>query len=583
MKRRFMMVLAVATALGSCGDDESGSSGAPFAPDAYCPGPDCPDEEGEGALEVGVGSADITPLVWNETLEDYEVVYSGERLEVHDDLDGDGYYDPGDGETYVDHNDNGRLDGVWIAGFGNARPASGVHDPQWARAVVLRHENTTMALVSIDSVGYFKGEMDKVRQSVADLGIDHVFIAATHVHQARDTIGLWGPEETTTGLDPAYMDYVVDQTDAAIRAAHGSLTQSTVQYASFRTRDLQDIPPPGSPQGMVRFHGDLRDPNIIDDGVRILRFRESTTGDTIATVVNFAAHPEYGGSHNSLLSSDFPHWLREGVEDGVMGPEDVMVEGVGGTTLYFSGALGGQIGPNDVDLIQWDGTPVEEDAPAMELDSSPGWVGTQLAYYVLQALNGELSVANVVEDETASIGFRTKEFYLHLQNRAYYVASEFGIFDRELSQYDPDLPITDDNEPAVLTEVTALDIGRAQLISTPGEMHPELFVGGYDESNTPEGQPIVDPANPNPPALEDAPGPPYLIDRAREDAEFVWLMGLGNDYLGYILPNYNFVLSETSPYFDQAPGDHYEETNSAGARTWDVIEENTLQLLEWAP
>ena len=46
------------------------------------------------------------------------------------------------------------------------------------------------------------------------------------------------------------------------------------------------------------------------------------------------------------------------------------------------------------------------------------------------------------------------------------------------------------------------------------------------------------------------------------NAEHKWIIGLGNDELGYFVPSYNYQLSETSPYFQQAEGDHYEETSA---------------------
>ena len=41
----------------------------------------------------------------------------------------------------------------------------------------------------------------------------------------------------------------------------------------------------------------------------------TTTGsDTIATLINYAGHPEYTGSDNTLLSSDYVNWLRDAVD-----------------------------------------------------------------------------------------------------------------------------------------------------------------------------------------------------------------------------------------------------------------------------
>jgi hypothetical protein len=67
------------------------------------------------------------------------------------------------------------------------------------------------------------------------------------------------------------------------------------------------------------------------------------------------------------------------------------------------------------------------------------------------------------------------------------------------------------------------------------------------------------------------------------DAAHTWVIGLGNDEVGYIIPSYNFILSETLPYLDEADGDHYEETNSLGPETAPRVLEMATTLLQWSP
>ncbi len=562
--------LLMAAAAAGCGDDggtttptdagpgtdsampDAGVDAGPWMPDNYCPGGDgCPDE-GDGVLHVGAARIDITPEITDTT--DIQTV----------DVNGDGEYSFEDGDEFDDRNGNGRYDGIWIAGFGNARGARGVNDPQWVRSIALRQNETTIVLAAIDCVGYFKDEMDMIREMVADLDVDYVMIASTHVHQARDTLGIWGISEAETGIDHDYMAFLREKAAESIRAAVADLRPAHTQYATFRLRDL--------PGGMKRYVGDNRDPNIIDDEVRVIRFTEADGGDTISTLVNWAAHPEYAGSRNTLLSSDYPHWVREGIENGVAGPDGAAAEGVGGITVFFSAALGGQIGPNRVEFEAFDGVPVEEDTLR-----SAEVIGTQIAWYALEALGDG---GGSVTDETAAIGFRNRTFFVDVQNRGYHVALLGNLFFREIYNWDPDLPLMPgENEPDVRTEVAVIDIGRAQLITLPGELHPELFVGGYDGSFTPAGEPIVDPDNENPPDLEAAPDGPYLRDLAREDADVVIPIGLGNDMLGYLVPEYNYVLHRTNPYLDEPPGDHYEETNSVGIDGWPTVKREIESLL----
>ena len=84
------------------------------------------------------------------------------------------------------------------------------------------------------------------------------------------------------------------------------------------------------------------------------------------------------------------------------------------------------------------------------------------------------------------------------------------------------------------------------------------------------------------PDLASAPAAPYLREIAagsRTVVEYVYALGLTNDFLGYLIPPYDYELHPTSPYFEEADGDHYEETNSIGPSGWPVIEENVKALL----
>jgi hypothetical protein len=87
----------------------------------------------------------------------------------------------------------------------------------------------------------------------------------------------------------------------------------------------------------------------------------------------------------------------------------------------------------------------------------------------------------------------------------------------------------------VRTEMTLINLGPIQFLSIPGELLPELAIGGYDGSkvNAP-GVPLVDPTNRNPPALDQAPAGPYIKDKM--SGTYRWLIGLGDDELGYIIP-----------------------------------------------
>ncbi|MCC6874678.1 MAG: hypothetical protein IT378_10275, partial [Sandaracinaceae bacterium] len=340
---------------GDAGGQDAGP--APYAPDSYCPGaPGCATGSG-GQLQVGAAAVEITPAIDAMT----------DVLET--DVDGDGNYEFSQGDRYAERNGVPGFQGVWMAGFNNAHGATGVHDPQWVRAIALRNGETTIVIAALDVIGWFIDEMDQVREMVSDVGADFVSFTSTHCHECRDVVGLWGMDEASSGVDPAYNAYVRERAAQAIRMAVGALRPANVQYASFDLRDL--------PGGSLRYISDARDPHIVDDQIRLMRFLEDGTDTTIATLVNFGSHAEYLDDRNTLLSSDFPHWLRDGIENGTDGPDGAR-DGVGGVAVFYQGAVGSQIGPIGARVSGWDGTPLDRATDPLTFTAA---MGSQLAYH----------------------------------------------------------------------------------------------------------------------------------------------------------------------------------------------------------
>lgn len=205
----------------------------PITIEQICPGPGCATND-EG-LQVGAGARTITPEPGT-----YDLAFNADGTPVTDS------FSATDGDRIEDTNGNGMRDPSWIAGFGVGRPARGIHNDQWARAIALRNGETTIVFCSIDAVGYFMTEMDQVRAALpASLGVDHVFFSATHVHEAEDTIGIWGEDFSSTGRRNAYLAAIRTQAAAAITEAVGRLQPANVESVTFRLSDIdQDLATP---------------------------------------------------------------------------------------------------------------------------------------------------------------------------------------------------------------------------------------------------------------------------------------------------------------------------------------------------
>lgn len=515
--------------------------------DRVCPGDsDCPGT-GSSTLRVGFGEADITPAI----------------KDTFTDQNGDGTWQ--EDEPTVDANQNGKFDPVWIAGYGTARPANGIHDAQLCRTIVVEQNGVKVALTSADVIGLFYNHVVRIREAVAASrpDIQLVIVAAAHNHEGPDTMGLWGPTETKTGIDQDYMSLLVDRCAASIADAADDLRPATLSYRSTEVRDDD-----GS---MLAYVSDHRDPTVIDSTLTLLDFR-ALDGTRIATLANWAAHAESTGDANNLLSSDFIHYFRDAVENGLTRQGETWA-GTGAPVVFFNGALGGQIGPGEVRPVQDDGTLLPDELIERGFET-PEAIGHGVAAFALRALASEADAT----DAEPALSFRTKRLLIPVENSVYLMAFALGIFDRKATDYDPTKDIGPGNTPKLESEMAYVTLGRSSILTMPGELFPETYMGGYDGSAC-GTQPLVKADNPNPPQLDSAPKGPYLRDRMQ--GEYPMLFGLALDEVGYIVPAYDFKLDDTSPWFEEAPGDHYEETASVGAGLEPLLADTATNLMLW--
>ncbi len=572
-----MTALALVLLL-SCADKGSGDTGSPvgdggagdggdsgsesFAPDLYCPGsPSCPDADGQ--LSVGAAALSITPTCF-ESWEDLDADAEWDSNEAYLDCGCDRLCDGDPGWPGADEGEgDGVFQAVYLAGFHNRRPAQGVQDDLWARALVFDQGGTRIAVVSLDLVGFFWPDVQAARAAVAASSpdVDHVLISSTHGHEGPDTMGLWGPSDTVSGVDPDYISTVVATIADAVSAAEADLRPvARMQAGEVDVGSYHET-------GVYNVITDLRDPVVIDEVMGGAAFWDDD-GEVIASIAHFGDHPESVADENTLITSDFPHAMRQTMEQGASW-DAYSRDGLGGTAVFINGAVGGMMTGLRVDVHDPDGNVWESYTHERTFA-----MGTLMGEMALDAIeNGEVF-------DAPALRLATRRFRVPVENYGFQALFLTGIIERELFDYDSSQAIGADNVPFVETTVEVLDVGPIRFATVPGELFPELNIGGYDGSHT--GHPdadLVDPKNPNPPDLDAAPGGPYLKERL--GGRFNWVVGLGNDQLGYILPVYDFELHPTVPWFEEAEGDHYEETNSLGSQAAPRSEAALDELLAW--
>lgn len=583
-------IIGASTLLSACGDD-GGTAMMPDArlegfdkPDLVCPGdPQCT-SAGDGVLKVGVAKRTWTP----------------ENYETYTDENNDREWQTT--EPYTDLNGNGKFDGVWL--FGGARAALGTKTDVEVRAMAFEQGDMRIVIAYIDCVGMFVGDMDAIRQdpALAGLDLDHVIIGATHAHDAPDTAGIWGPTVGVSGRE----DFVIAKLhQAAVEAIKEAV--ANVQPAQMIIASTKTLNDPANTQSKTDdWFKDLRDPQIMDPTLTIARFvKVSNPSETIGTLVNWADHPEvahFDDTVPAMITAHYPHWLREHIENGVLATESTYatedLPGLGGITVFVQGALGGQIGSlRGTHPPGPDGTPVTMTSHAMDEA-----IGTNVAARALTVLrdSGEST-------SDLPLSFKSAQFYARVDNLGIQVYFILGILGpHPTAGYNPDEPIDDVNTPWLPIRATYLQIGPLGIVTTPGELHPELWVGGYNgdwsfgwplllhagkcrdsgaDCNEQQMCEASDEcvATPNLPNFDEAPKPPYMRDLvlAHDGVRYPVVAGLAEDYVGYIVPAYNFVLATNGPWLNEAEGDHYEEVYCLSQDAERHIIHPTLELLKY--
>jgi hypothetical protein len=282
----------------------------------------------------------------------------------------------------------------------------------------------------------------------------------------------------------------------------------------------------------------------MDDGLRVMQVLKKESDVSIGTLVAWSCHPETLWDKNLMISSDFPHYVREGIENGVYSNDDLIKPGIGGVAIYLNGAIGGLMAVEKNCSIDdpWSGqtyiTPDFDKAKSQ---------GMQIAYAAISALERSSDIHG-----SGSIGITSRTIELPVKNCIYRLGARFGVIDRGYSR-----------RRHMRTEIAYVTIGPASFLTYPGEVYPELINGGIE---APFGQ--------------DYDTEPLEIPVARElmSGDYKFIIGMGNDEIGYIIPKSEW--DKKDPYIYGLEESPYGEDNSLGPDTAPILHEEIRQLIE---
>ncbi|MBM4025897.1 MAG: hypothetical protein FJ280_10910 [Planctomycetes bacterium] len=305
-------------------------------------------------------------------------------------------------------------------GVGPSAPVTRQIGQLTVRALVLENGGTRVAICSTDFLGFPGVLCDRVRGRAPGIPAQNILIGATHNHSAPDCYGF--PDRSgKTGADLDYLDSICVKLAEAINEAVDRLQPARVKIAT------------GKAQGKIAYNyyaEKLYDPRC--DVIQVL----NADGAPMATLINYACHPEVIGPGQGILCPDF------------VGPlYDRIHERKAGTGIFMNGALGGMVtadcrGPDGKDIQTWD---------------ECVRIGRLLADEALRI------IAEVPAQENPALfcGSTTIEF--PVENAVLRLVVSLSPLGFQLS-----------DKGTIATQVNVVNLGSAQILTIPGEALPNI-------------------------------------------------------------------------------------------------------------
>jgi hypothetical protein len=316
---------------------------------------------------------------------------------------------------------------VYLAGYGTVflpwghRKSTGVHDDIYARCLALGDGQTTLAFVALDFISIYQSDVEAIRaRALEKLGRQDVMVAVgtVHNHSAPDTSGAHG------GVPKRYKQLIHERaSDVVVEAVQG-LVPARIGFASTKM------------EGIIR---NVRQPEggLVDEGVEVMLVEAEAGRDCIGVLVNCSCHVDVLGKRNTLITADFPAYLRRDIE-----------RERGGTAILFVGAQG--------DLYPHQAIEDPEDEKGLRTYEEAEELGSSIARAVLGALAGVKTTSDV------ALAVRVSYPELPVENRVFKILRLLRILRRPL--YDG----------KAHSETWVVDINDAQVVTLPGQFFCKL-------------------------------------------------------------------------------------------------------------
>jgi len=210
-----------------------------------------------------------------------------------------------------------------LCGYPHVRRIStGVHDPLLASALFVRNDSSAVLLCALDLILLNSDVARQMRRAVSEalsVAESGVLISCTHTHSAPVTFEYlpFRGDIAMPPPDPAYLEFVKDRVVQAALEAKNQARPAELAWTSGEARGVG---------GNRHTLDGLTDPEV---GILVVR----VSGELVSLALTYGMHPTVLHEDSTLVSSDFPHSVREHLRE-VLG-RDLVV-------LYHTGPAGDQ-------------------------------------------------------------------------------------------------------------------------------------------------------------------------------------------------------------------------------------------------
>ena len=361
------------------------------------------------------------------------------------------------------------------------------------RAFVLEKGTTRIAIVNIDNLGWPAYLGDRSRKLIKGISPENVLIGSTHTHSAPDAYG-FADEKGNTAADLKYLDWCITQIADAVNEAVAKLEPASLKTAVAEAKG----------KIAYNYYADkLYDPRC--GIIQAIATTGNNKGKPIVTMVNYAIHPEVLGTARKLISPDLCGPLYDRIESKA-----------GGMAMFMNSAQGGMV---TADNRQENGKEANDWEECIR-------IGNLLADEALRI------VGSAPVQENPNIYSASKVIRFPVDSKIMRTVLEHSVVAATSGKIN--------KSDTVSTRLNLLNIGKAQILTVPGEALPNI---GF-----------------------------YVKRKMKSDQPF--LFGLTNDAFGYMLTREDFNSFERYNYVSRT---------SLGEMTGNIYVEEALKFINESP